>query len=173
MSEISPKEKLLTESQEKFDSLLQLIDSVSPRKRSLSVDTSERDKNFRDVMMHLYEWHAMLERWYREGMSGDIPSMPAPGFKWNNLKKLNERIWESCQDFTLNQSIKKVTLSHERVRKLIESHTDEEIITKKYYNWTKTTNLYAYFAANTTKHYDWAIKQCDDIAKFITEQKEV
>ncbi|WP_245837404.1 ClbS/DfsB family four-helix bundle protein [Virgibacillus phasianinus] len=31
-------------------------------------------------------------------------------------------------------------------------------MTKKYYKWTKTSNLYSYFAANTSKHYIWAIK---------------
>lgn len=119
--------------------------------------------------MHLYEWHAMLERWYKEGMDGDIPIMPARGFKWRTIKLLNMQIWENYQDVTLNQALKKLKLSHKRVMGLIESHTNEEIITKKYYKWTKTSNLYSYFAANTSKHYIWAIKKCEAIAKAIKE----
>ena len=83
-----------------------MIKAVPSKKRSLSVETEERDKNFRDVLMHLYEWHAMLERWYVEGMSGDKPFMLAPGYKWRDLDKLNYKIWETYQDVTLNEALK-------------------------------------------------------------------
>lgn len=168
----SEKEILLENSVENFKVLLGIIESVPSRKRSLSIETEERDKNFRDVLMHLYEWHAMLERWYREGMDGDIPFMPAPGYKWKTLKLLNKQIWENYQDVTLNQAIKKLKLSHERIMALINRHTNEEIMTKKYYKWTKTSNLYSYFAANTSHHYIWAIKKCEAIAKAIEGERE-
>ncbi|QUG41807.1 ClbS/DfsB family four-helix bundle protein [Psychrobacillus sp. INOP01] len=167
MIAVSEKEILLLNSGKNFKSLLEIIESVPSRKRGTSIETQERDKNFRDVLMHLYEWHVMLERWYREGMSGDIPFMPAPGYKWSSIKLLNMQIWENYQNVTLNQAIKKLMLSHERIMDLIKSHTNEEIMTKKYYKWTKTSNLYSYFAANTTNHYIWAIKKCEVIAKSI------
>jgi hypothetical protein len=165
----SEKEILLLNSDRDFTALFEIIESVPSRKRSISIETDERDKNFRDVLMHLYEWHAMLERWYREGMDGDMPFMPAPGYKWRDLKLLNMHIWEKYQDVTLNQAMKKLKLSHNRVMDLIKSHSNEEIMTKKYYKWTKTSNLYSYFAANTFKHYAWAIKKCEAIAKYIKE----
>ena len=161
------KEILLLNSEKNLQLLLEIIESVPSKQRAMSVGNQERDKNFRDVLMHLYEWHAMLERWYREGMDGDIPFMPAPGYKWNTIKLLNTQIWENYQDVTLNQAIKKLKLSHERVMDIIRAHTDEEIITKKYYKWTKTTNLYSYIAPNTTSHYIWAIKKCEVIAASI------
>ncbi|MEK3981431.1 ClbS/DfsB family four-helix bundle protein [Psychrobacillus sp. FSL K6-2836] len=161
------KEILLMNSDNYFKSLLEIIESVPGRKRTISIETQERDKNFRDVLMHLYEWHGMLERWYREGMDGDIPFMPAPGYKWSTIQLLNIRIWENYQDVPLTHAIKKLKLSHGRVMSLIKSHTNEEIMTKKYYKWTKTSNLYSYFAANTSNHYIWAIKRCEVIAKSI------
>lgn len=169
MTEKSEKEILLLNSDMNFKALLEIIESVPSRKRGISIETEERDKNFRDVLMHLYEWHAMLERWYREGMNGDIPFMPAPGYKWSTIKLLNMQIWENYQDVTLNQAMKKLNLSHERVMDLIKSHTNEEIMTKKYFKWTKTSNLYSYFAANTDKHYMWAIKKCEVIVKYLKE----
>lgn len=172
MSENNEKELLLQNSEKTFRLLLELIESVPRRKRNTSIETQERDKNFRDVLMHLYEWHAMLERWYREGMDGDLPFMPAPGYKWSTIKYLNMQIWENYQDVTLNQAIKKLKLSHERVMELMRSHTNEEIITKKYYKWTKTSNLYSYFAANTYNHYLWAIKKCEAISKSILKEEE-
>lgn len=163
----SEKEILLENSDKNFRALLEIIESIPSRKRGISIETQERDKNFRDVLMHLYEWHAMLERWYREGMDGDIPFMPAPGYKWNTIRLLNKRIWEIYQDITLNQALKKLKLSHVRVMELIKLHTNEELMTKKYYKWTKTSNLFSYFAANTSHHYIWAIKKCETIAKSI------
>lgn len=163
----SKKEILLENSDKNFRALLEIIESIPSRKRGISIETQERDKNFRDVLMHLYEWHAMLERWYREGMDGDIPFIPAPGYKWNTIRLLNMRIWEIYQDITLNQALKKLKLSHVRVMELVKSHTNEELMTKKYYKWTKTSNLFSYFAANTSHHYIWAIKKCETIAKSI------
>jgi hypothetical protein len=166
------KEFLLLNSDKNFQSLLEVIESIPTRKRCLSVETQERDKNFRDVLVHLYEWHAMLERWYKEGMDGDIPIMPAPGYKWRAINLLNMQIWENYQDVTLTHAMKKLKLSHERVMELIKLHTNEEIITKKYYKWTKTSNLYSYFAANTYDHYIWAIKKCEAIAKSIKNEEK-
>ncbi len=170
MITISEKEMLLQNSDKNLKALFEIIESVYSRKRSISIEIEERDKNFRDVLMHLYEWHAMLERWYREGMDGDIPSMPAPGYKWSTIKLLNMQIWENYQDVTLNKAIKKLKLSHERVMDLIKSHSNEEIMTKQYYKWTKTSNLYSYFAANTFQHYIWAIKKCEVIANSINQE---
>ncbi|RLL48331.1 DfsB family protein [Oceanobacillus piezotolerans] len=173
MAEQSEKEILLMNSDQNFKRLLEIIESVPSRKRSISIETPERDKNFRDILMHLYEWHAMLERWYREGMDGDTPSIPAPGYKWRNINLLNMQIWENYQDVTFNQAFKKLKLSHQRVMDLIKLHTDEELMSKKYFKWTKTSNLYSYFAANTSNHYLWAIKKCEVIANSIIEGEEI
>lgn len=62
---ISTKQELLKQAQQSFDELISIINKIPTRKRNFTVETNERDKNFRDVLMHLYEWHAMLERWYR------------------------------------------------------------------------------------------------------------
>jgi len=170
---VTTKQQLLTEAEEQFQTLLNFIHTIPAKKRTFSIETTKRNKNFRDVLMHLYEWHAMLERWYREGMDGDTPEMPAPGFKWRQLDKLNDQIRDNYDHIKLSQAIKKVTLSHHRIFQLIEQHTDEQIFTKQYYKWTKTSNLYSYFAANTSSHYSWAIKQCTYIAAQMDEQFNV
>ncbi|GAF63550.1 hypothetical protein BTS2_0441 [Bacillus sp. TS-2] len=163
------KEILLLKSNQNFHRLFEIIESIPSRKRGISIETEERDKNFRDVLIHLYEWHAMLERWYKEGMNGDVPFIPAPGYKWRTIGLLNTKIWENYQEVTLNQAVKKIKLSHERVMELIKAHTNEQIITKKHYKWTNTSNLHNYFAANTSDHYAWAIKKCEGIANSIKE----
>lgn len=159
------QKELLQQAEQSFTDLLTCIEQVPARKRTQSVETGMRDKNFRDVLMHVYEWHAMLERWYREGMDGDMPDMPAAGFTWRELDALNEQIWLNYQHVKLPHAITKVQHSHARVLKLIETHHDGEIFTKKYYKWTKTSNLYSYFVANTVSHYKWALDRCEKIKK--------
>ncbi|KQL59037.1 MULTISPECIES: ClbS/DfsB family four-helix bundle protein [Bacillaceae] len=161
---MNKKEMLLEECETTLAALLNRINSIPTRKRSLSIEADQRDKNFRDVLMHVCEWQAMLERWYREGMDGDLPAMPAPGYKWRDLALLNQQIWTNYQDVTLHHALKKLKLSHARVIRLIDCHTNEELTTKKHFKWTKSSDLYTYFAANTFQHYRWALKTCDIIA---------
>ncbi|WP_404468409.1 ClbS/DfsB family four-helix bundle protein [Sutcliffiella horikoshii] len=101
-------EILLLDSDKNFNLLLEVIETVPSSKRGISIETQERDKNFRDVLMHLYEWHAMLERWHREGINGDTPFMPAPGYKWRDIGLLNMRIWEKLSRCNIKSCYKKI-----------------------------------------------------------------
>lgn len=58
----------------------------------------------------------------------------------------------------LVHATKKLKLSHNRIMRLMELHTDDEIF---------TSNLYSYFTANTLDHYNWAIKKCKKISETI------
>ena len=48
MTEKDEKETLLLNSDMHFKELFRIIETIPSRKRSISVDTEERDKNFRD-----------------------------------------------------------------------------------------------------------------------------
>lgn len=113
--------------------------------------------SIRDVLAHLQEWHAMFERWYLEGMSGDQPLKSAPGYSWRDLNNLNQHIWECYQKVDSLTVEKKFKASHARLLELAKQHSDEELLTKKYYKWTKSTTLMTLLAANLAEHYMWAI----------------
>ena len=49
--------------------------------------------------------------------------------------------------------------SHRKVMEMAADFTNEELFTKKYYNWTGTTDLGAYFVSICSSHYEWAIKK--------------
>ncbi|GHS99751.1 hypothetical protein FACS189421_10780 [Bacteroidia bacterium] len=49
--------------------------------------------------------------------------------------------------------------SHSEVVNLIETFSNEELFTKKYFPWTGTTNLGSYCVSATSSHYDWAMKK--------------
>lgn len=153
------KDMLLSQGAENFSKLMGLIGAIPEEKRDGSFGFDDRDKNIRDVLVHLHEWHLMMLGWYRQGMRGEKPDIPAKGHTWQTIPALNMEIWEKHQSVSFDEAMKRLAESHHEVTGLIEAHTDEELFTKKKYKWTNTTSLGAYFISSTSSHYDWAIKK--------------
>lgn len=80
-----PKNKveLLQQSTEKYQQLNDLINSIPKEKQQLTFPFEDRDKNIRDVVIHLHEWHKMAD-WYEVGMGGKKPFMPKRRFYVEN-----------------------------------------------------------------------------------------
>ena len=161
------KTELISAANDQFDKMWKLIDSVPEevQNTAFSFDIAEkkeahwgRDKNLRDVLIHLYEWHQMVMRWYNEGtVKGGMPAVPGEGYTWMTLPDLNMEIWKKYQDVPLAAAKSMLRKSHEEVLAIAALHTDEELFTKGLYKWTKTSNLGAYFISCTSSHYDWAM----------------
>ena len=121
------------------------------------------NRNVKDVLAHVHEWHNMMIDWYDAGMAGIKPDMPKKGFTWRTLPALNRIIWETYKDEKFDVALQKLKESHKKIRNLIDSHSDIDLFTKKKYNWTGSTSLGAYLTSCTSSHYDWAyklIKKC-------------
>ena len=154
------KQELISAASAQFDKLWKLIDSMSEEKQRASFSFEDRDKNLRDVLIHLYEWHQMVEWWHEEGtLKGGMPAVPGEGYTWKTLPALNKKIWEQYQHVELAEAKQLLNESHNMVMALIESHTNDELFTRSVYKWTKTTTLGAYFVSATSSHYDWAMKK--------------
>lgn len=119
----------------------------------------KRDKNLRDILIHLYEWHQLLLNWLPANMNGDNkPFIPEP-YNWKTYGAMNVEFWKKHQDTTLEQAKEMLAKSHEEVLKLAESFSDEELFTKGVYKWVGGSVLGSYFISNTSSHYDWAMKK--------------
>jgi len=169
MSRPTTKTELISAANEQFSKMWKLIDSMpeSVQNTAFNFDAGDkkeahwaRDKNLRDVLIHLYEWHQMVKRWYVEGtVKGGMPAVPGEGYTWVTLPDLNMEIWKKYQDVPLPSAKEMLKKSHEEILGIVESHTNDELFSKGVYKWTKTTNLGAYFISSTSSHYDWAIKK--------------
>ena len=84
--------------------------------------------------------------------------MPAPGHSWKTTPALNREINERYAAIPLQEMRQSLAASYQQVRQLIKAHTEEELFTKRYYNWTGSTSLGAYLISATSSHYDWAYK---------------
>ena len=158
MAKPKSKVELLEACQVNFKKLNDLIDSFSKEELEKEFPEGTMNRNVRDVLAHLYHWSWMMSEWYRVGMTGAKPVMPAKGFTWKMMPELNQFIFEKYQMTNLEKARAMLQASHDELQILIQSHTDEELFEKKKYHWTGSTSLGVYLIANTSSHYAWAYK---------------
>ncbi|USR79866.1 ClbS/DfsB family four-helix bundle protein [Arcanobacterium pinnipediorum] len=169
MARAKTKTELLEATTSQWDVLQALIDSMRPEIESVSLffgadfDHHEahwgRDKNLRDVLAHLYAWQKMLFDFVEANQNGTACPFLPPPHTWRTTPALNTQIWEHYQDTPLSEIQEMLTSSHSQILELIESFTDEELFTKKYFPWTGTTSLGSYMVSAAPSHYAWAIKK--------------
>jgi len=118
-----------------------------------------QDKNPRDLLMHLHQWHKMAIKWHQDNMSGKKKSFLPEGFNWKMTPELNFELWKEYQDIDLEKAKTLAKKSHKKLMKIIQAHSDKELFTKKYYDWTGSSSLGSYLISATASHYDWASKR--------------
>lgn len=160
MSRPTTKPDLIQAANTEFEKLWKLIDTMTQEEQNAEFMFEDRDRNLRDVLTHLYEWHKMVESWHKEGtIDGGLPDVPGTGYTWRTLPDLNKCIWEKYQGTSLAEAKTSLIESHKMILKLIETHSNDELFTKKVYKWTKGSTLGAYFVSCTSSHYNWAMKK--------------
>ena len=163
------KADLLKTSEENFDKLMSAVDGMSEKAMTTPFDFSgdksrkeahwSRDKDVRDVFVHLYEWHQLLLKWVDSNMKGgSITFLPAP-YNWKTYGDMNRMFWDSHRETSYEDARAMLEGSHRECMELAESLSDEELFTRGYFDWTGNNALGSYFTANMSSHYDWALKK--------------
>lgn len=153
------KAMLIQQSQENYEKLLKLINTLSPEEQEQTFSFEDRDRNLRDILIHLYEWHQLLLLFVQRNMS-DIssPFLPEP-YNWRTYPDMNVEIWRKHQSTPLSKAKELLADGHQAALQALEPFTDEALFTKQFFPWTGTTSLGSYFVSATSSHYDWAIKK--------------
>ena len=163
------KENLMIAAKENFEKLNTLISKMSDKELTTPFDFSKdekkkeahwkRDKNLRDVLIHLYEWHQLILNWVESNQKGEEkPFLPEP-YNWRTYGDMNVEFWKKHQNTSLEEATKALQKSHKEVLKLAEKFTNEELFSRKVYKWVGGSTLGSYFVSATSSHYDWAIKK--------------
>ncbi|MDO6438045.1 ClbS/DfsB family four-helix bundle protein [Cyclobacterium sp. 1_MG-2023] len=152
------KDELIFLSQKNFDRLMDEVNAYPEEKRRQAFPPLTLNRDIKDVLAHLHQWHLMMLEWYRVGMKGQKPDIPAKGYTWKTLPELNRKIQVENENLLLEEAIDLVRDSHKKIHKIMNQHTNEELFEKKRYNWTGSTSLGAYLISNSSSHYDWASK---------------
>ena len=162
------KSDLIQAATDQFAKLWTLIDEMSDEEKSADIVPNERDKNVRDVLVHLYEWHCLLLNWIRSNTNRNpAPFLPAP-YNWKPYSQMNVAFWEKHQNTSYTDAEAMLKKTHKEVMAIIETFSNEALFSKGAFDWTGTTTLGSYCVSATSSHYDWAIK---DIKKALKKYR--
>jgi hypothetical protein len=134
------------------------------QKQAVSTPTTWSVK---DIIAHLHEWSSMVQSWYEAGLRDEVPPLPAPGFKWNQIPALNEQIYFKYRDLSWDEVMALFINSRDKIWHTIQFVSNTEMFTPGYYKWTGKNTMGTYFTSATSSHYVWARKE---IRKWIKNQ---
>ena len=169
MARATTKADLVTSANGQFEKMWKLINYMSDEQQNATFGKEmatagkeahwSRDKNLRDILVHLYEWHLLLLNWIKDNSSGEHkPFLPEP-YNWKTYPTMNVEFWKKHQHTQLTEAKAKLKESHKDVMSLIETLSNEQLFAKGVFDWTGTSTLGAYCVSATASHYDWAIKK--------------
>ena len=177
MPRANTKADLIKAADEQFNKLWTIIDSMSEAEQNANfcfdadaMDDAahwKRDKNLRDVLVHLYEWHQLLIDWEKSNTSGIAKPFLPPPYTWKTYGEMNVGFWQKHQGLNTSLASSKEMLrnSHKEIIAVIGKYTDEQLFTKAFFKWTETTSFGQYCISATASHYDWAIKKLKEQIK--------
>lgn len=175
MARPTTKEDLLLVSDTQFNKLMTLLDGLTDEEINGSFDWSNqkigkeahwsRDKNIKDVLIHLYEWHQLYIHWIDNNLNGETsPFLPSP-YNWRSYGEMNEQFTKEHESTSYKTAKQNLEKSHEEVMQRIDSFDNEALFSKGYFTWTGGSTLGSYGVSTTSSHYDWAIKKINKYKK--------
>ena len=163
------KEELLKAAEENFEKLNQQIDSLSEKEWITPFDLSKdekkkeahwkRDKNVRDVLIHLYEWHQLMIHFVDENTAGKNVKFLPPVYTWRTIAPMNQMFYEKHQGTSLEEARRLLAESHREVMGRAELFSNEELFLSRAFPAVGGSTLGSYFVSSTSSHYDCAIKK--------------
>ena len=114
------------------------------------------DWSVKDILAHLVDWEQRFIAWYKAGLRGEVPETPAPGLTWRELPRLNRIGFERHKDESLENVLEQFERSYLEILEIVKGMDEKEIFEAKCYEWTGSSPLLPWIAANTSSHYNWA-----------------
>jgi hypothetical protein len=163
------KSELLNVAKAQFENLFNLIDSMPKSNQEapfcFDIDKAgnsahwKRDKNIRDVLTHLYEWHRLLLIWVNANQRGENKAFLPPPYNWKTYGQMNIEFWKKHQNTSYPKSQKLLRKSHDDAIAMIKTFSNDELFVEGCLAWTGSSLLGGYCISATSSHYDWAIKK--------------
>lgn len=163
------KEDLINAAQSNYDKLQELIQSLTERELETEFDFSKddskkeahwsRDKNLRDVIVHLQEWHQLLLDWVENNKNGVRKPFLMEGYNWKTYGAMNVVFMKRNLHIPLEMALEKFQDSHQAIMENIKGATNEELFQKDVFDWVGGSTIGSYYVSVTSSHYDWAMKK--------------
>ncbi len=155
MSRFTTKAELMRDASDAWARLQDLLASIPDAAKTVEVIDS---MSIKDFLAHRAEWGRMMVGWYREASIVGEPAVPTEQYGWNQLGELNAEIHERFLHVPLDELEGELAAVHAELMQLIEGCTEDELFTRRFYAFTKTSDLATYFTSATGGHYRSAYK---------------
>lgn len=104
-----------------YDKLRTLIDQMPAAQATLK---RADDTSIKDVIGHRAHWIDLFLGWYAQGQAGETPEIPAPGYKWNQLKAYNADLRAAQADLGWDDVRDLLAANHARLLRFMETLDD-------------------------------------------------
>ena len=82
------------------------------------------DTSIKDVIAHRAHWINLFLGWYHDGLAGKEVHFPAPGYKWNELKRYNAELRARQIGIGWSEARSMLTEAHGLLVEFIALHDD-------------------------------------------------
>ena len=177
MARPQTKNDLIEAANLNYDKLLKLIETMTEVEMGTEFDFSSddkkkeahwgRDKNLRDVLIHLSEWHNLMLNWVKNNKAGVRKPFLMEGYNWKTYGDMNLLFWKRNQMVSTEIALEQFMETHEKIMDVIMEMSNEELFQKNVYDWVGGSTIGSYFISVTSSHYDWAMKKIKAHRKMI------
>ncbi|WOO86484.1 ClbS/DfsB family four-helix bundle protein [Mollicutes bacterium LVI A0039] len=174
MARATTKIDLVTSGNESYEKTIKLLNTLTSEQLNseFTFDYSNdkeahwaRDKNVRDVLIHLYEWHRLILSWVVDNQNGNPHQFLKEGYNWRSYGQMNVEFWKMHQDTSFDEALELFKTSHGQVMELIDTLSNDQLFAKGAFDWVGGSTLGSYFVSVTASHYTWAMKKIRKHAK--------
>lgn len=160
------KTELLNITARDYEKLHTLLLGIDP---DIAMVKRADDTSIKDVIAHRAHWIDLFLGWYADGQAGKDVQFPAPGYKWNELKRYNADLRARQADLTWANAISMLEERHAQLTELIASCSDAALyggpMKGAKNNWTAGR----WAEASGPSHYRSALKYIRKELKAVSE----
>jgi hypothetical protein len=89
----------------------------------------------KDILAHLAEWESFMPVWIDSARRGEVVETPAPGLTWKQLDILNQRIYETYRDVSLEEVMVYFQSAHHAFMRMAETMPENEMLERGLYDF--------------------------------------
>lgn len=154
----TPLDALAVRAEVRLDKLVAMI--VANGLEEASLGDAYLGRRGADVLAHLHGWHILFAGWCREDGRGDEPALPSATHTWNDLRALNDEIYERYRAMPWARILEVTRESHATMLELLRTFPDGALSDPARYRWARGP-LIDLADECLSKHYDWAVERIE------------